>query len=106
MIAKIWNFSGWIKDTDPTRLDIYFNALLKKAGFTVLNKVAHEFEPQGYTVLWLLAESHFAIHTFPEQKKTYIELSSCNGFKQKMFLKMLTKNTVIYERREQESAVR
>lgn len=38
----------------------------------------HYFEPQGYTCLWLLSESHFAIHTFPEANKTYIELSSCN----------------------------
>lgn len=27
--------------------------------------------------LWLLAESHFAIHTFPEENKMYIEISSC-----------------------------
>lgn len=103
MIAKIWNFSGWIKDTNPERIDIFFNALLKKAGFTVLNKIEHKFEPQGYTVLWLLAESHFAIHTFPEQGVTYIELSSCCGFKQKMFLKMLKKDVTIYEQKDSES---
>nr|DAO98746.1 MAG TPA: S-adenosylmethionine decarboxylase [Caudoviricetes sp.] len=28
--------------------------------------------------MWLLTESHFAVHTFPEFGKTYIELSSCN----------------------------
>ena len=37
----------------------------------------HYFTPYGYTALFLLAESHFALHTFPEENKTYIELSSC-----------------------------
>lgn len=103
MIAKIWRFSGWIKSTDKEELKQKFDNLLKRAGFTVLNEVEHKFEPQGYTALWLLAESHFAIHTFPEQGGTYIELSSCSGFKQKMFLKMLRQDTPIYNYKENES---
>lgn len=39
---------------------------LKKAGFAILRFMDWEFTPQGYTALWLLAESHFAVHTFPE----------------------------------------
>jgi S-adenosylmethionine/arginine decarboxylase-like enzyme len=35
------------------------------------------FKPQGYSSLYLLSESHFAIHTFPEENQTYIELTSC-----------------------------
>ena len=50
---------------------------LLKSGFTVIDKVEHYFTKQGYTGLWLLAESHFAIHTFPEEDKIYIEISSC-----------------------------
>ena len=49
----------------------------------------HSFQPQGYTAIWLLAESHFAIHTFPEENKTYIELSSCNRTMYHAFLKEL-----------------
>ena len=50
---------------------------LTESGFTILNFVEHAFQPQGYTCLWLLGESHAAMHTFPEENKTYIELSSC-----------------------------
>lgn len=103
MIAKIWNFSGWIKSCDKDDLKQKFDNLLKRAGFTVLNEVEHKFEPQGYTALWLLAESHFAIHTFPEKGITYIELSSCSGFKKKMFLKMLKQDTAIYNQIDNES---
>ncbi|MEL7222709.1 MAG: S-adenosylmethionine decarboxylase, partial [Bacteroidota bacterium] len=49
------------------------------------------FEPQGWTGIWLLAESHLAIHTFPEARKTYIELSSCNRQMYDDFLHLLHK---------------
>ena len=78
MDARIDNFSAWINYTNNIshKNDIEF--LLNKAGFTILNFMEHEFKPQGYTSIWLLAESHCALHTFPEDGKTYIELSSCN----------------------------
>jgi S-adenosylmethionine decarboxylase len=52
--------------------------LLTRAGFHIVGKVSKTFTPQGFTVLFLLCESHLAIHTFPEENQTYIELSSCN----------------------------
>ena len=78
MQAKIWNFSGWISECDPVKLREHYNELLKEAGFTILNTLEHFFNPFGYTALFLLCESHFAIHTFPEAGRAYIELSSCN----------------------------
>ena len=78
MEAKIDNHSEWVQDIDPVRLKRNFEELLLKSGFGILNFMEHYFEPQGFTAIWLLAESHFAIHTFPEEQKTYIELSSCN----------------------------
>ena len=78
MLAKIWNYNKWITITNCDRLASMFDEILMKAGFNVLKVVDHKFIPQGYTRLYLLSESHFAIHTFPEDGKTYIELSSCN----------------------------
>lgn len=78
MLAKIWNYNTWIACTDAEKLKRYFGNALRESGFTILQEVEHYFEPQGYTKLYLLCESHFAIHTFPEEGKTYIELSSCN----------------------------
>ena len=39
--------------------------------------IDYHFTPYGFTALYLLSESHLAIHTFPEENKSYIELSSC-----------------------------
>lgn len=74
----MWNKAFWICLTDPNKLKTKYNDVLKKSGFRILNFVEHHFSPMGYTCLYLLGESHLAIHTFPEENKSYIELSSCN----------------------------
>ena len=89
MKAKIWNSRKWIKtsETDNHKISQYFKTCLLASGFKILGELEYVFTPQGYTMIFLLAESHFAIHTFPEHKKIYIELSSCNKEKYKAFKK-------------------
>ncbi len=77
MKAQMFNMQKWVIDTDPKRLRERFEFLLKESGFNILDISEHHFKPHGYTALFLLSESHFAIHTFPEECTTYIELSSC-----------------------------
>lgn len=77
MKAMMYNRQWWIGDTDPDRLNSNLTAMLKGSNFGVLEVAEHRFEPYGYTCLWLLSESHLAVHTFPEENKSYIELSSC-----------------------------
>ena len=77
MKALIWNSGFWVEETDPTALKTIYFARLNKANFKILQFIEHNFEPQGYSAIWLLAESHLAIHTFPEEQLSYIEISSC-----------------------------
>ena len=51
--------------------------ILKVTKVTVLEKAIHEFEPQGLTATYLLAESHLSLHTWPELKKIRFDLFSC-----------------------------
>ena len=78
MKAWIDNYNTWIPETNPDKLKNLFEEMLTDSGFGVLNFMEHAFQPIGWTGIWLLAESHLAIHTFPEENKAYIELSSCN----------------------------
>ncbi len=78
MKAWIDNYNTWIPETGPEKLKEIFEDLLKQSGFGVLNFMEHAFKPIGWTGIWLLAESHLALHTFPEENTTYVELSSCN----------------------------
>jgi S-adenosylmethionine/arginine decarboxylase-like enzyme len=89
MEANMWNYTGWVdaSEFDNQSIKQKFDDILKSSGFTILNFVDHIFQPQGYTALWLLSESHFAIHTFPEENKYYIELSSCIQDKYDNFMK-------------------
>lgn len=88
MQAKIWNYSEWIAETNPQKIKTLFDNLLLRSGFNVIDCSEHHFNPQGYTALWLLSESHFAVHTFPEFGKSYIELSSCNLEYYQQFIEM------------------
>jgi len=63
---------------DNKRLMKICDKCLEYSGVTILNKMSHEFEPQGLTMLYLLTESHFSIHTWPEKNQLRIDLYSCS----------------------------
>lgn len=41
-----------------------------KSNMNIVQNHCHEFEPHGITAFWILSESHFSLHTYPE--KNYI----------------------------------
>lgn len=52
---------------------------LKASNMTVVNRTSHQFEPQGTTAVWILAESHMAIHTYPEEKFMAVDVFTCGN---------------------------
>jgi S-adenosylmethionine decarboxylase len=50
---------------------------LTEAGATVCDVIAHRFEPQGVTVLAMLAESHASVHTYPEIGAMFVDVFTC-----------------------------
>jgi S-adenosylmethionine/arginine decarboxylase-like enzyme len=86
MTGTIYHHAYWIAETQPKGLRNHYAAALAHAGFKVVGFTDHHFEPVGYTAVWLLAESHLALHTFPEEGRTYVELTSCNQSKLDAFL--------------------
>ncbi len=85
MKAEIYETSVWLAETKPDVLKQKINQVLNHIGFRCLNFVEEYFEPQGYTAIWLLAESHLALHSFPEENRTYLQLSCCNQEKYHLF---------------------
>jgi len=47
------------------------------AGATPLHDVVHAFSPHGVTGVVVIAESHFAIHTWPEHGFAAVDLFTC-----------------------------
>lgn len=85
--TSIYNFRCWVDLTDPARLRDIFQLFLERSGYGIVNFTEHHFQPQGYTCIWLLSESHLALHTFPEEGRTYVELSGCSEEMNRVFVK-------------------
>ena len=50
---------------------------LKLSNATVIKSFCHVFDPQGFSAVYLLSESHFSIHTWPETGKIRMDLFTC-----------------------------
>ena len=74
LIAEFWN--GKIID-DPKKIREILIESVKKANNTPLEVVIHKFQPQGVTGIVLLAESHIAIHTWPEFNYVALDIYTC-----------------------------
>lgn len=48
-----------------------------RGGATVLASHHHSFSPQGLTVVSILAESHAAVHTYPEESAYMVDVFTC-----------------------------
>jgi S-adenosylmethionine decarboxylase len=60
------------------QLEVACTAAVRASGLHPVGHVFHQFEPGGATGLVLLAESHLAVHTWPERQFVSIDLYVCN----------------------------
>ena len=54
------------------------NSIVNDLHLTVVNQAGHQFSPIGYSYAYVLSESHFTIHTYPEYRSFYIDIFCCN----------------------------
>ncbi|MCT4673233.1 MAG: S-adenosylmethionine decarboxylase [Prolixibacteraceae bacterium] len=101
--ANIYKYSGWIEDLSSEILRTHFASLLTQSTFQVLSFSEYHFPVQGYSCVWLLGESHLALHTFPKQKGCYFELSSCNQEKMIAFQQFLHQDIKLKLIKEEQS---
>jgi S-adenosylmethionine decarboxylase len=61
--------------------------VIKKLELNEVSRCFYQFEPFGATGVILFAESHFSMHTYPENENIYFDLFCCNvNFKEKTSL--------------------
>lgn len=63
---------------DAAYLETFLPKLIAECGGTVLKSCFHQFNPQGVTGVVLIAESHCAIHTWPEHLQACVDVFSCS----------------------------
>jgi len=59
-------------------LELIMDQIAEECGFTVVNRAFHQFEPFGVTGVLVLSESHFAVHTYPEDNMVYLDIFCCS----------------------------
>ena len=50
-----------------------------ESGATILNTYLHKFSPQGVSGVIVIAESHIAIHTWPEHGYAAVDIFTCGS---------------------------
>jgi S-adenosylmethionine decarboxylase len=79
-------------DCDRAKIDdvVFIEQIMieatKLSGATIIKPFFHQFSPQGVSGVIVIAESHFAIHTWPEHGYTAVDLFSCSDFNYKTAL--------------------
>ena len=51
----------------------------RAAEATIIDSVFHHFKPHGVSGVIVIAESHFAIHTWPEHSYASVDLYTCGS---------------------------
>ena len=80
MICDIKNIRNKNLIHDLKKMELLLETICKAYDFTVLNRAAHEFSPQGLSILYLLSESHISIHTFPERDYIALDIYTCREY--------------------------
>lgn len=50
---------------------------LEVSKMTVVSQLVKRFQPSGVTAVWVLSESHFSLHTYPEHKYISVDCYTC-----------------------------
>ena len=82
---------GTKKEYDPSVFERVINDIAKAANVTILNVSRYKFEPQGFTILALLAESHISFHTFPEKGIISFDFFTCGNISPSVAVEIIKK---------------
>ena len=61
----------------PTELKLLLVEAVRRGHGTIVTEVFHTFNPQGVSGVVVIAESHVAIHTWPEHDYAAVDIFSC-----------------------------
>jgi S-adenosylmethionine decarboxylase proenzyme len=76
VVAEYYGCDPAVLD-DPARLQPLLEAAVAAAKATVITTHLHQFAPQGVSGVVILAESHLAVHTWPEYGYAAVEIFTC-----------------------------
>jgi spermidine synthase len=79
IVANLYRCEGDARYlTDAAALRQFCHDSINRAGLTILGDLFHEFDGGGVTGTVVLAESHLAMHTWPELQSVTLDVYVCN----------------------------
>lgn len=97
-VAQLWRVKDFEYLVDEGRLLDKLLEIAKKLDLTVVNSFVHKFEPHGVSAVLILAESHLAVHTWPEHHYLHMDLFTCSPKTNVKVLKMILRKEIPCER--------
>jgi S-adenosylmethionine decarboxylase proenzyme len=74
------DFHGCTADlNDPGLILETLEKACEVAGATIVSRTKHHFSPYGVTAVVVIAESHLAVHTWPEYGYAAVDLFTCGN---------------------------
>jgi S-adenosylmethionine decarboxylase proenzyme len=66
------NYLRVLKTTEPLLLEA-----VNRSGATYVSHMSHQFEPEGVSMIVMIEESHFSLHTWPEHSFASLDIFTC-----------------------------
>ncbi|MEM4641023.1 MAG: adenosylmethionine decarboxylase [Candidatus Pacearchaeota archaeon] len=65
------------------KISLVIKEVIKKSNLNLVRgkELVYRFKPYGVTALYILKQSHIAIHTWPEKEFVRVDIFSCSGKK-------------------------
>lgn len=76
ILAEYFECECTYLDSEPAIRNLMREAA-SRTGATIVGDIFHHFSPQGVTGVVVIAESHLAIHTWPEFQYASVDLFTC-----------------------------
>lgn len=97
-VAQLWGVKNYEYLVDEQILLAKLKEISKKLDLTVVNSFIHKFEPHGISAVLILAESHLAVHTWPEHYYMHFDIFTCSPKTNMKVLKAILRKEITCER--------
>ncbi len=78
ILAELYGCNSEILN-DIDLIKKYMEEAAEKSNATIVNSAFHRFSPHGVSGVVVIAESHLAIHTWPEYSYAAVDLFTCGS---------------------------
>lgn len=76
LIVELYGCDRTLLD-DPRCLEQILTEAIRRSGGTIIKPCFHQFSPHGVTGVIVIAESHVAVHTWPEFGYCALDVFTC-----------------------------